>query len=287
MGQDDGQDLDARQLEPGATNVYPARIFTQGADGFRLVGDAGPLFTALAKAQAAFGEVQRTRRVTVRPKDQSKSPYTFEYAPLDEVLAKTRPALNAQGLALIQPIVEEGGGIVVRTILAHSSGAFMETSMRLGRPDSMQDLGSKITYARRYMVGSLLGVAPEEDDDGNGADGNEREVQARQPQGRKVETSKPKSAPHKDEKPADEKKPAGSLRGACSALFAALKYNSASADERCKAVLKKGKDDVQEDDLFALCTALKVEALAKLGRDILKANDADPWELKTALEKMP
>lgn len=146
------------------------------AETFRIVGDAPPLFAALAQAQAAFGPITKNRTVSVR---SDKGAYTFDYATLDVVLDACRPALNANGLALVQPFSAAGDECEVRTLLVHSSGAYIELQYRFLKPGRIQELGSVLTYVRRYSVASLLGVSSEEDDDGNAADGNQREARPR------------------------------------------------------------------------------------------------------------
>lgn len=205
--------------------------------GFKVTGDAAPLYAALATAQAAFGEVKRTRTVKVTPRDSA--PYTFNYAPLDEVLAAVTKSLNANGIALLQPLYQEGELWFLRTILAHSSGATLECKASIPWPErrwfdknaqdwktakgSWQDFGSAVTYARRYMM-SLLGIAPEEDDDGNAASGNERDTSdrtgprantqatppaaPRQAKAPPQTAEKPKEAPKVEAKPEPAQKPA-------------------------------------------------------------------------------
>lgn len=124
------------------------------------------LAAALAAAQSKFGPINRSREVTVRTE---KGTYKFSYAPLDEVLAATRPALTTNGLSLSQ-LLADGS---LRTVLLHSSGEWIASEIGLPpRPAKMQELGSILTYLRRYALVALLGVASEEDDDGNAGDGN-------------------------------------------------------------------------------------------------------------------
>lgn len=175
-----------RSNGPPPTLPAPPVVYT----GLMMTGDPGPMFAALARAQVAFGEVKRTRTVKVTPRDSA--PYTFNYAPLDGVLAAVSKSLNDNEIVLLQPLYEDGDGWRLRTVLGHSSGATIECTASIPWPErrwfdknaqdwrtakgSWQDFGSAVTYARRYMVGSLLGIAPEEDDDGNAASGNEREA---------------------------------------------------------------------------------------------------------------
>lgn len=130
----------------------------------------GAIAAALAKAQPDFKPVKRERTVTVRKRDGGQ--YTFSYAPLDVVLAAVQPALSANGLAVVQLI--DGGYLV--TMLLHESGAYLEGRTALPDGVDAQALGSAITYLRRYAVQALLGIAAEEDDDGNRAAGNETEA---------------------------------------------------------------------------------------------------------------
>lgn len=131
--------------------------------------DLGPLAAALAKAQAEFPAITRDRTVTVTTKAGQK--YTFAYAPLDVILSAVRPALSKHALAITQLL--DGGELV--TMLLHDSGASLSGRMTvpLGPGDSVQQLGSAITYLRRYAIQAILGVASEEDDDGTAHTGNQ------------------------------------------------------------------------------------------------------------------
>lgn len=172
-------------------------------DAFVIYG-APDVFAALCKAQAEFTDIVRSKTVTVR---SDKGNYTFDYAPLESVLAATVPALNKHGLSLLQPLVKEGDDWVLRTILAHSSGSYIVTRLIIPSPErgGWQALGGAITYARRYMVGALLGVSPEEDDDGTTAEGMHREVQQKGPRANTQPTPpKPPVKAKPPESPKDE-----------------------------------------------------------------------------------
>jgi hypothetical protein len=128
--------------------------------------DLGPLAAALAKAQAAFPTIGRDKSVTVQTK--SGGSYSFKYAPLDTILSATRGPLTANGLALMQLL--DDGALV--TSLIHESGAIISGRIDLPQTANIQELGSAVTYLRRYAIQALLGIAAEEDDDGNRAAGN-------------------------------------------------------------------------------------------------------------------
>ncbi len=116
--------------------------------------------SALAAAQAEMGPALKSAE---NPHFRSK------YADLASVMDACLPALNGHGIAVIQPLMENEFGRSVVTRFIHSSGETLECPIPLivGKND-MQGLGSAITYARRYGLMSLAGIAPE-DDDGNAA----------------------------------------------------------------------------------------------------------------------
>ena len=132
----------------------------------------GALYAALAKAQAEFPPIPRTRTVTVR---SDKGNYTFDYAPLDTILALCRPILGKYALAITQ----KWTGDSLETVLGHQSGAELWATVRVPAADSMQKRGAALTYLRRYSIQAILGIAAEEDTDGD-ADGTQA-VTPRQP----------------------------------------------------------------------------------------------------------
>lgn len=126
----------------------------------------GALAAALAKAQAAFPPIPRDKEVTVTTKTGGS--YKFKYAPLDAILTAVRAALSDNGLAISQML--DGDDLV--TMLLHKDGQTLTGRFPLPRADNVQALGSAITYLRRYSLQAILGIAAEEDDDGNRAAGN-------------------------------------------------------------------------------------------------------------------
>lgn len=117
--------------------------------------------SALASAQMSMGKAIKASN---NPAFRSK------YADLGSVMDACLPALNENGIALIQPTEDDEGGRWVRTILIHGATG-TELSCRVplivGKND-MQGYGSAVTYARRYGLMAMAGIAPE-DDDGNAA----------------------------------------------------------------------------------------------------------------------
>jgi ERF superfamily len=103
-------------------------------------------------------------------KDQENPHYKSKFVSLDKLIEKTRPVLLKHGLAVTQlPCVSELGAPMLRTTVIHAgTGERLEADMPLFVSNqNMQQLGSAITYARRYAWAAVLGVASEEDDDGN------------------------------------------------------------------------------------------------------------------------
>lgn len=115
---------------------------------------------ALAAAQSEMGKAIRE---STNPHFRSK------YADLGNVMDACLPALNKNGIALIQPVGQDETGTYVDTILIHTSGEWLACRVPLiiGKND-MQGFGSAQTYARRYGLMAMAGIAPE-DDDGNAA----------------------------------------------------------------------------------------------------------------------
>jgi hypothetical protein len=124
------------------------------------------LFTALAKAQGQFLKIVKDRTVNV---ESTRGSYSYRYANLADVIEKCKGPLSANGL-LVQHTIEasEGGQILLRTWLGHSSGQYT-TSIYPVVPvqATPQGFGSALTYAQRYCYCAIIGVAADDDDDGS------------------------------------------------------------------------------------------------------------------------
>lgn len=120
--------------------------------------EIGEIAKALPKAQAAMGEVFKAA---------DNPHFKTKYASLAAVVDAVVPALNAHGLAVMQPATTRDGKVRITTILLHESGQWMRSTLEL-QPSKTdpQGVGSAITYGRRYALQAVTGVAPE-DDDGN------------------------------------------------------------------------------------------------------------------------
>ena len=130
------------------------------------------LAAALAKAQAAIESPPRNRTVKVSMKTGGS--YEFAYATLDAIIDAVRKPLTDNGLWFTQTLANgEGGKYRLVTTLLHSSGQYVQSETPLLQTEAgNQAFGSALTYMRRYALTAMLGVAADEDDDGNAAEGN-------------------------------------------------------------------------------------------------------------------
>lgn len=120
------------------------------------------LLEALVKAQA---------EMTKPKKDATNPHFKSSYADLSSVCDACLPALNRHGIVVTQPMSEVDGQRFIETIFTHAeSGETISTNIPMLLPQAitMQQLGSAMTYARRYGLLTLAGLAPD-DDDGNAA----------------------------------------------------------------------------------------------------------------------
>ena len=125
-------------------------------------GERGPFAKAFVAAQKATESVKKAA---------SNPAFKSKYADLSHVVEGVIPALNENGIGVIQSPSYDGDLMGLTTILIHESGATCTATLHM-RPSKTdpQGVGSAITYARRYALLAMTGAAPE-DDDGNAASG--------------------------------------------------------------------------------------------------------------------
>jgi hypothetical protein len=126
--------------------------------------------SALVKAQAAMGNAV---------KDAKNPFFKSNYADLNAVREACLPALNANGVSVLQPTVHTDGKAYVETVLLHESGEFISslTEILCAKQNDPQAHGSGISYARRYGLQSLVNLGSA-DDDGEGAMGRQKQFNA-------------------------------------------------------------------------------------------------------------
>lgn len=122
--------------------------------------------TEIKQITNAFLKAQRKIESVI--KDAANPYFNSKYADLTAVIDACKDKLNAEGIAILQPI----DGLTVETILVHESGEWFSSSTPIVSKDEKnpQALGSAITYAKRYGLQSMV-LLPAEDDDGSKASG--------------------------------------------------------------------------------------------------------------------
>ena len=128
----------------------------------------GAIAAALAKAQGELVNPEKSLTATIRSPFPREADRTFRYASLSTGLEIVRRALGKHEIATVQTttIDHEAGLIRLTTVLAHSSGEWVSSDWPVcpvsetGAPHKM---GAALTYARRYSLFTLVGIAGEDD----------------------------------------------------------------------------------------------------------------------------
>jgi hypothetical protein len=123
---------------------------------------------ALAKAQVELTNPEKSLTATIRSPFPREADRTFRYAPLSSGLDIVRKGLGRHEIATIQrtEIDKEAGLLRLTTILAHSSGEWISSEWpvcHIVDIASVQRMGAALTYARRYALFTLVGIAGEDD----------------------------------------------------------------------------------------------------------------------------
>ena len=144
------------------------------------------IFAALSALQGELKSVKRTKEVNFQTK--TGQIVNFWYAPLDEIMDYLYPLLGKHGLAVRHELSEKGvecvlthetagveyenevikksaDGAIETQIAGQKHGELRSGIMKIKQDGDMKDLGGQITYARRYTLALVLGVATEEDTD--------------------------------------------------------------------------------------------------------------------------
>jgi hypothetical protein len=126
------------------------------------------LAAALAKAQIALVNPEKSLVATIRQGGASGTEQTFRYAPLSSGLEIVRKTLGEHEIATVQTTaIDQGAGIVnLTTVLAHSSGEWIASDWpvcAISETATPHRMGAALTYARRYALFTLVGIAGEDD----------------------------------------------------------------------------------------------------------------------------
>lgn len=122
------------------------------------------LIEALIKSRCEFPDIPKTKTGRV-------GSHSYKYADLGDIIPLVTPILNKNGLLLTQLLSSLDRGTVLVTKIIHKNGSYIESSCDIptGNLDA-QKIGAWISYMKRYSLCSILGVHPEDDLDGIGAE---------------------------------------------------------------------------------------------------------------------
>src|SRR6266576_3869160 len=128
----------------------------------------GTISGALAKAQAELTNPEKSLSATIHSPFPREADRTFRYAPLSSGLDIVRKTLGRHEIAAVQAteIDKEAGLIRLTTILAHASGEWVASDWpvcALADTAAPHRMGAALTYARRYALFTLVGIAGEDD----------------------------------------------------------------------------------------------------------------------------
>jgi predicted DNA-binding protein (UPF0251 family) len=128
----------------------------------------GAIAAALAKAQAELTNPEKSLVATIRAAGPHETDQTFRYAALSSGLDIVRKALGGYEIATVQTtaIDKEAGLIRLTTTLAHASGEWLSSEWpvcAISETVAPRRMGAALTYARRYALFTLVGIAGEDD----------------------------------------------------------------------------------------------------------------------------
>src|SRR5467141_1937224 len=126
------------------------------------------LASALAKAQAELINPEKSLTATIRTGRPGEGERSFRYAPLSSGLDIVRKTLGQHEIATLQTTaIDQSAGMVhLTTTLAHASGEWMASDWPvcpIAETVNPQRMGAALTYARRYALFTLVGIAGEDD----------------------------------------------------------------------------------------------------------------------------
>jgi hypothetical protein len=208
------------------------------------------LATALAKAQ---GEVTGALKDSANPFFKSK------YADLAACWDACRAPLSANGLAIIQSPEVNAEGLTLTTLLTHSTGQWIKNVFRIvPKDDTPQGVGSALTYARRYALTALVGIA-QVDDDGNAASGRQNGAYAE---------------PHRPQGDIPKSVPADVAEATANAMHAVMHEGDFEERIRALKVLDLHEKLNQTQDIYIAAS------------DVLSAKDRSAWKTFISLGKV-
>src|SRR6201987_2083877 len=157
-------------LRPSAPNQVPSALTSSRRSQAvqRSSQTIGTLAAALAKAQAQLVNPEKSLTGTIRSEQGSRAERSFRYASLSSGLDIVRKTLSQHEIATVQTTaIDEAAGIVrLSTVLAHASGEWIASEWPvcgISETAAPHRMGAALTYARRYALFTLGGIAREDD----------------------------------------------------------------------------------------------------------------------------
>src|SRR5262249_11968409 len=159
----------AMELGPSARSLAPSVLISfRGRIMQRSSSSIAALATALAKAQIELTNPEKSLIGTIEPQRGEGGPRQFHYAPLSSGLEIVRKTLGQHEIAIVQTTAIDHRARIVNltTVLAHSSGEWIASEWpvcRIAETERPHRMGAALTYARRYALFTLVGIAGEDD----------------------------------------------------------------------------------------------------------------------------
>jgi ERF superfamily len=219
----------------------------------------GTIAAALAKAQAQLVNPEKSLIATIRSDGRRGTEQTFRYAPLSSGLDIVRKTLSQHEIATVQTTsIDETAGLVrLSTVLAHASGEWIASDWpvcAISETAAPHRMGAALTYARRYALFTLVGIAGEDDLDA-------------------PDLTTPTAPTSKVNKPAESK--IGDLNGG-----QAHSTQQFSGDRRAKAASNPRKPTLEPQASASLRDQLTAEL-----KDLNSAEDAVNWAQRVLAAK--
>src|ERR1700727_1931575 len=128
----------------------------------------GAIATALAKAQIELNNPEKSLTATIRSPFPREADRSFRYASLSSGLDLIRKSLGRHEIATVQTTsIDDAAGLIrLTTVLAHASGEWISSDWPVcpvSETAAPQRMGAALTYARRYALFTLVGIAGEDD----------------------------------------------------------------------------------------------------------------------------
>lgn len=170
---------DAHIMDP----VPPKALARQRAIAAPPRQAASSMWADLVQMQATMPDISKAKTAKVQGKSKTTGKeyeLSYKYADITDVLAVIRPHAVKHNFAIIQTTQIRDGVLCLTTTLHHLSGTWLDSEVYpvaiVRDVIDPQKIGAALTYARRYQLCAMIGVAPDEDTDGAHADTEEQKI---------------------------------------------------------------------------------------------------------------